>query len=1235
LAAREEIVRFIYQVTGDKDLAATAATLLETGAAAEGASEDVQKFSDALQNASDRAVTAQKALDLQEKINANADALQKAKAGLEALNAEFSKADKSSTDLNVAFGQAQKAVSTLAAEQLKLQSAYAQTTTTLAKVGGDVNDLSGSLSKAKEDGAAAATSLGQLGVAGASAASGAKEAAAGTKALGEEANRSGNLLTLLADNLGKIVTVAAATKLALSGIHFASDSFEGAAKVEDQLERVRVTAQATQEQFEKFGPAIESAARAVNVSTDTAAQALAELAKQGQSADESIQSLVPTLQLAKIAQIDVAQAAGIVDDALDRFGLTAADAGTVVDILVAASKGAKDGLTGIANAMETIAPLAREAGLSFKDTAAILGLLQQNGFNAESAVKGLRTVFADLQNPASKLRENLFALGDSGNDFATAINTIAKSGDRGKKTLSDLDGSTRGLVSFLVQRGVGALDDFSAGLDHAAGSANRFVDTIKKESGESFTALTNAIDAAATDLAKPFLAPVSAELRKLADELNAFAQTSDFNEIKDELTGLANDAVKALDKLITGLDWKALAASAKEGTKGLAEDFHNLAHDADEVASAIGKVASVLAGLKNAGSGVLSGIEAEFGITTAAVTKSAAAISSAVGGPQGLTESLDRVGDRAIALTTDALPALGESVNKTAVNIGGLAGATAKVDFSNVIDQSGKASTAIDSLNTSAEKTPPILDEVAKSLSEALGASASKVHDDLVAASDAANAAHDAFRNLLQSGTATADALGAARDAALEADAKLAKLLDTVAGGAPKAISLADALKLLGSSQAELKTHADQSEAALNALYDAFLSGAGKIEDVRAEFVKWADDLRASVANSDQWQKDTVESTIRVKAALLGVTEQLGKLGDTKIPPPIDPVPIHENFERVGKDVELYKSGVEGISFANKEAADAFEELGGSAGSTGNLLGALQNDYAKFSAVSSAAVKKFSDTMKELFNGTGVFSVQALTDSTNIIKAGEAAAQASKIVQDQIDAQRQGVAALAQQYQDFGATATLATLGPARNLDALKASLEGDAAAAREGRSAFDLLGAADLSQLSSALDAAAAKVEQLKEEAKQAKDALADIGQTLADQIDELQGNQSDIENRRFKKQLQDIEDQAKLAGTLNSSEYAELVRQAKLLHELKLKQIKDEKDAQKKNKGGPDEPSPTNPPGGGGNGGGQGGGNAPAAPAAQVTINAVLLTGDQRAVDDFTRRIRKGLNDIDNRSR
>jgi TP901 family phage tail tape measure protein len=1174
--ARDEIVRFIYEVTGDKDLAASAAALVANAKAGEEASEEVQKFTKALSEASDKASLVQKALSQKAGLADLKQQLVEATANAEKFKTELAGTESPTKKLQKAASDAEKSVASLNAQISQQSVALQKSEGALSKAGVDTSDLGKAYQKVTAEGNAAATALGQIGTQSAKVASGTKDAASGTKQLGDEAGKSGNLLTILADNLGKIVTIAAAVKVALAGIRFGTDAFKEASQVEDQLARVQAATQATVDIFKQFGPAIDAAAEQVNVSTGQAAAALGALVQQGQSADEALKSLVPTLQLAKAAQIDVAQAAGIIDDALDRFGLSVDNASDVVDIFVESSAGAKDGLTGIANAMQQVAPLARDAGLSFKDTAAILGVLQQNGFAASDAARGLGKIFADLQDPASKLRADLAALGDDSGEFSKAIDTIAGAGANGHKALLDLDGSSRILVTFLAQQGVGAIDRFSAGLDNAAGAANRTVQAINNTAGGALDEFVNSIDRAAEELAKPFLEPVRDELQKLAREVSEFAKSKDFDDLKNQVATLARDAVKALDGLIHGLDWKKLTADAKSSIGGVAEDVHALATNVDAVASALGKFVAAISAIKNLGDiGVDLG-KTVFGGTTEAALNAALAVSKA----------------------KDAITG---TVSDTTKALQGLSDAAASLRKGGLKDISTDAGEGADALRK-------------------LGDSASNVGDKFNDVQSGLSTTAPSFANVKSQADAAAVAVEKVGDSLGEVGTK----------GVPQVDALDDAMRRLGKTQADLTQTAQQSGKDLDAIFQGFLSGRATIEDVRAAFAKYADDLRASVANSDDWQKETVEDLLDVKAAALGIPEAFSKIGDTRIPQP-DFGDFHHNISQATQDAEQYQSGVEGVTFANKEAASAFEELGGSAGSTGNLLDQLQSDYSKFAAVSQAAVEKFSSSLVEFFNGTGNFSQQAIADGTNIIRAMESAAQAAQLVQAEIDQQRQGVAALAEQYANMSDAAIKAAANTKGGFDQLEASLQGDAAAAREGASAFDLLGAADLSPLSSALDAAAAKVEQLKEQAQQAKDALESIGDSLADQIDELLGNQQDIEQRRFENQLEQIKEEAEIAGTLNTAEYNKLVDQAKKLHDLKMQQIKDEQNAQKqRDQGGPDEPKPPN--GGGSGGGAGGGGGAHAGTTINLNVSGQL---DDKAADALARRIRKIIQDIDNRSR
>jgi hypothetical protein len=87
--------------------------------------------------------------------------------------------------------------------------------------------------------------------------------------------------------------------------------------------------------------------------------------------------------------------------------------------------------------------------------------------------------------------------------------------------------------------------------------------------------------------------------------------------------------------------------------------------------------------------------------------------------------------------------------------------------------------------------------------------------------------------------------------------------------------------------------------------------------------------------------------------------------------------------------------------------------------------------------------------------------------------------------------------------------------------------------------------------------------LEAAAEKAKEIATQMADQATEIQDQIDELEGNDVSIEDRRHTKALQDAKDEATKNNTLNTAAYANLVKLEDQLHTLKLQHIKEQQQA------------------------------------------------------------------------
>jgi TP901 family phage tail tape measure protein len=488
----------------------------------------------------------------------------------------------------------------------------------------------------------------------------------GTK---EKSHEAATAFEFLQDHLKEIISIAAAAELALKGVEFGKESLKNAEDVEVSLSRVRALAKDASDQFGDMGEAVEKAAQAVNVSSQESAGGLAALVSQGLSAKDAIAALVPTLQLAKIANIDVGTAVGEVAAALKAFNVPAADAQKVVDELTAASHGAAGGLGAMSAAATQLAPDAKALHLSFTDVVSVLGVLNEKGIDSEKSVRGLRTVFQELQDPTSKLRGELLALGDGTSDFDKAIAALSSGSPRANQALLSITGGARTVVEALGQSGPDAIRKFSDALERQNGIAAKTAQILDDNLKGASTRFSLAIENIGEKLAKPVLEPFAKELEKLAGELNKFADSPDFEEIQKSIGDMAKNAAEAIDTLIHGIDWKTFLADGKDALGTIADKLKGVADTAGAVATGINDVFAAIGGVYHVLGTAVDGAVSSFakagdGITSIAEKMLALDVGGdrAARAMEGLHNAFESVGGEATEQATAHLHAAGDDL---------------------------------------------------------------------------------------------------------------------------------------------------------------------------------------------------------------------------------------------------------------------------------------------------------------------------------------------------------------------------------------------------------------------------------------------------------------------------------------------------------------------------------------------------------------------------------------------
>ncbi|MDD2870080.1 phage tail tape measure protein [Neomegalonema sp.] len=174
-----------------------------------------------------------------------------------------------------------------------------------------------------------------------------------------------------------------------------------------------VTKDITGEQLEALRKQALALGASTTFSATQAAEGMGFLAKAGFDAAAQMAAMPSMLDLARAGAVDLGRTADIASNILSGFGLDAAQMTRVADVMVAVFTTANTDIPMLGDTMKYIAPLARAAGLSLEEAAAMAGLLGNAGIQGSEAGTALRAMLQRLAAPTGEAAKLLRSLGVS------------------------------------------------------------------------------------------------------------------------------------------------------------------------------------------------------------------------------------------------------------------------------------------------------------------------------------------------------------------------------------------------------------------------------------------------------------------------------------------------------------------------------------------------------------------------------------------------------------------------------------------------------------------------------------------------------------------------------------------------------------------------------------------------------------------------------------------------------
>lgn len=224
-------------------------------------------------------------------------------------------------------------------------------------------------------------------------------------ALGEQFKQVGQKMTEVGKNMTQKVTLPLAAAGTVAAKKFA--------EVDKTMQLTNATMGNSSAEAELLNKAMKSAAASSTYGMSDAATATLNFARSGLNAKQAASALAPAMALAagEGGELDTVSA-GLVAT-INGFHGSFDDASKYADVFANACNNSALDVNSLSHAMSVAAPIFSSAGYSVKDAALYMGVMANNGIEADKAANSLKTGLARLVSPAKEGAAMMDKLGIS------------------------------------------------------------------------------------------------------------------------------------------------------------------------------------------------------------------------------------------------------------------------------------------------------------------------------------------------------------------------------------------------------------------------------------------------------------------------------------------------------------------------------------------------------------------------------------------------------------------------------------------------------------------------------------------------------------------------------------------------------------------------------------------------------------------------------------------------------
>jgi len=319
----------------------------------------------------------------------------------------------------------------------------------------------------------------------------------------------------------------------------------------------------TADKFKDLEMVARDISKSLPLSATEVAQGMAVLASEGVKGVDVIKMIPSIAELAAGTMKNVGDVANYVSNTMSRFGLSVEETQKVVDVFAYVSNELGVNIDKLGTGLLAVGTMAKEAGLSFEETAAALALLNQAGIESSQAAMSLRMIIGGLVTPSKVAAESIKALGLSLEQLDPTKHTLGEI----VTALANANASFQDLAYIVGDRAAAALkvlidnasrvDELTTSFQNASGEAKKLADEMAKTPYAQYQMALTSLKEMAYSIFPAVFEALKTVLKPLQDLVNWFNSLPEGvqNAIAKLVVfgGVGLTAAGAIGKLVVGV----------------------------------------------------------------------------------------------------------------------------------------------------------------------------------------------------------------------------------------------------------------------------------------------------------------------------------------------------------------------------------------------------------------------------------------------------------------------------------------------------------------------------------------------------------------------------------------------------------------------------------------------------------------------------------------------------------